>query len=259
MAGARTSRIELGTSVTPIYGRHPFALAQEALTAQAATNGRLAFGIGLSHQVVVENMWGMSYDKPALLMREFLGVFNPLLNGQPASYQGERFRVNAGLQVPGSTKPALLLAALAPVMLKLAGEQADGTITWMTGIKAVETHIAPRITKAAREAGRPAPRVVVALPTVVTNDVAAARERAGQIFQMYGQLPNYKRVLARGGAQGPSDVIIAGDEKEVERQIRALASAGATDFSAVFYPVGDDAMGSITRTREVVRSLIGKV
>jgi 5,10-methylenetetrahydromethanopterin reductase len=259
MAGARTSRIELGTSVTPIYGRHPFALAQEALTAQSATNGRLALGIGLSHQIVVENMWGLSYDKPAMYMREYLRVLNPLLQGQPASYAGERFRVNAGLQVPGATKPALLLAALAPAMLRLAGEQADGTITWMTGVKAIETHIVPRITKAAQEAGRAAPRIAVGLPVAVTNDVVAARERASQIYHVYGQLPNYQRVLARGGAKGPGDIAILGDEKDVERQIRALASAGATDFAAVLFPAGDDAAASMARTRQVVHSLIGKV
>ncbi len=259
MAGLRTSRIELGTSVVPIYGRHPFALAQTALTAQAATNGRLSLGIGLSHQIVVENMWGLSYDKPAVYMREYLGVLNPLLNGQPASYSGERFRVNAGLQAPGATKPALLLAALAPVMLKMAGEQADGTITWMTGIKAIESHIAPRITKAAKEAGRPAPRIAVGLPVAVTNDPGAAKERAAQMFQVYGQLPNYKRVLERGGAQGPADVVVVGDEAEVERQIRALASAGATDYAAVIFPIGDDAAASMARTRSVVQSLIGKV
>ncbi len=259
LAGARTSRIELGASVVPVYGRHPFALAQQALTAQAAANGRLALGVGLSHQIVVEAMWGMSYDKPAAYMREYLAVLNPLLHGQPASFNGERFRVHAGLQVPGATPPQLLLAALAPIMLRLAGEQADGTITWMTGVKAIETHIAPRINKAATEAGRPPPRVCVGLPIAVTEDPAAAREAAAKVFQVYGQLPNYQRALRRGGADSPAGVAIVGDEAEVERQLRALASAGATDFAAVIFPVGDDPAASMARTREFVRGLIGKV
>lgn len=259
LAGARTSRIELGTSVVPVYGRHPFALAQQALTAQAATNGRLTLGIGLSHHVVVENMWGMSYEQPAAYMREYLSVLNPLLRGEPASHDGERFRVHAGLQVPGATKPTLLLAALAPIMLRMAGELADGTITWMTGIKAIETHIAPRINKAAKEAGRPQPRICVGLPVCVTEDAAGAREFAAKAFQVYGQLPNYQRVLKRGGAASPADVALVGNEAEVERQVRALASAGATDFAAVIFPTGDDAAASVARTRALVRGLIGKV
>jgi F420-dependent oxidoreductase-like protein len=259
LAGQKTSRIELGTAVVPIYGRHPFSFAQEVLTTQVATNGRLALGIGLSHQIVVENMWGMSYDKPAAYMREYLAVLSPLLHSQPAAFNGERFRVNAGINVPGATPPQLLIAALAPVMLRLAGEQTDGTITWMTGIKAIEAHIAPRINKAAQGAARPQPRIVCCLPTAVTDDTAAARERVKQIFAMYGQLPNYRRVLDRGGAEGPADVAILGDEAEVERQIRALASAGATDFIAVLVPVGDDGLASMVRTRQFVRGLIGKV
>ena len=259
LAAQKTTRIELGTAVVPIYGRHPFGFAQQALTAQAASNGRLALGIGLSHQIVVENMWGMSYEKPAAYMREYLAVLDPLLRGQPANFDGERFRVHAGIQVPGATPPQLLIAALAPIMLRMAGEQTDGTVTWMTGIKAIETHIAPRINKAAKEAGRPQPRIVAGLPTAVTDDPAAARERVKQIFAMYGQLPNYRRVLDRGGAEGPGDVAIVGSEAEVEQQIRALASAGATDFSAVIFPVGDDALTSMTRTRELVKGLVGKV
>ena len=259
LAGQKTSRIEMGTAVVPIYGRHPFSFAQQALTTQVATNGRFAVGIGLSHQPVVENMWGMSYEKPAAYMREYLSVLQPLLSGKPAAFSGERFRVNAGISVPGATPPQVMIAALAPVMLKMAGEQTDGTILWMTGAKAIEAHIAPKINKAAKEAGRPQPRIVCCLPTAVTDDAAAGRERVKQLFAIYGQLPNYKRVLARGGAEGPADVAIVGNESEVEQQLRDLASAGATDFMAAIFPTGDDAVASMTRTRELVRGLVGNV
>jgi F420-dependent oxidoreductase-like protein len=259
LAGQRTSRIEMGTAVVPIYGRHPFSFAQQALTTQVATSGRFVLGIGLSHHMVVENMWGFSYAKPAAYMREYLAVIDPLLHGKPAAFNGEHFRVNAGITVPGSTPPSVMIAALAPVMLKMAGEQTDGTILWMTGAKAIEAHIAPRINKAAKDAGRPQPRIVCALPTAVTDDAAAGRERVKQLFAIYGQLPNYKAVLARGGAEGPADVAIVGNEKEVEQQLRDLASAGATDFAAAIFPVGDDAIASMTRTRELVKALVGRI
>ena len=259
LAGQKTERIELGTSVVPIHIRHPFAIAQQVKTTQVATGGRLALGIGLSHQPVVEGMWGLSYDRPAAYMREYLSVLLPLLRDGNVSFQGEVFKVTGGVQVAGATPPAVIVAALSPLMLRIAGELADGTITWMTGLKTIETHTAPRIAKAAAGAGRPAPRVCVALAVAVTDDPAAARRQAAQLFTVYGQLANYKRMLDREGASGPEDVAVVGDEAEVERQLRAFAGAGATDFIAAIFPAGDDAEASMTRTRALLKTLVGKM
>ena len=259
LAAARTSRIELGTSVIPTYTRHPHVMAQQALTVQAASNGRFNLGIGLSHAPVVEGMWGLSYERPALHMREYLSVLLPLVREGRVSFSGEMFRVNASLQIPGVQPLPVLIAALAPIMLRMAGELTDGTITWMVGPKALETHIVPRITKAAEGAGKPRPRVVVGLPVAVTDDAAGAREKAARSFQIYGTLPNYQRVLGIEGADGPADVAIVGNEAEVERQLRAVASAGATDFLAGAFPVGDDVQASLGRTRECLKGLVGKV
>jgi len=259
LAGQRTSRIELGTSVVPTYPRHPHMLAQQALTVQAATNGRFNLGIGLSHAPVVEGMWGLKYDRPAVHMREYLSVLLPLLQEGRASFNGEFFRVNATVQVPVPKPPPVLIAALAPVMLRMAGEMTDGTITWMTGPKTLETHIVPRISKAAKDAGRPAPRVVAGLPIAVTDDASAARERAARSFQVYGTLPNYQRMLNIEGVGGPADVAIVGNEREVEQQLRDIASAGATDFLAGMFPIGDDIKTSLGRTRALLKALVGKV
>ena len=255
LAGRETSRIELGTSVVPVYGRHPVALAQQALTVQGASNGRLALGIGLSHQIVVENMWGLSYEKPARHMREYLSVLLPLLREGRVSFSGEVFNVNGVAQVRGASAPKVMIAALAPVMLRLAGEVTDGTVTWMCGIKTIETHIAPRINKAAESAGRPKPRVCVGLPIAVTDDAAGAREQAAKAFQMYGTLPNYQRVLAKEGTQSPGDVAIVGNEAEVERQLRALAAAGATDLLAAIFPSGEKPEATYARTRALLKGL----
>jgi 5,10-methylenetetrahydromethanopterin reductase len=259
MAGPKTSRIEFGTAVVPTYARHPFAMAQQARTVQAATGGRFTLGVGPSHEIVIQNMWGMSYDKPAKHVREYLDVLLPLVRGGAVAYDGELYKVNAQLAVKDAKPLPVIISALAPVMLKLAGAVADGTVTWMTGPKTIETHVVPSITAAAKEAGKPAPRVVCGLPVSVTDDAAAARAAAAQGFVIYGQLPNYKRMLDKEGAAGPADVAIVGTEAEVERQIRALASAGATDFDAAIFPVGPDAGASIARTRALLKSLIGKV
>ena len=259
IAGTKTSRIELGTSVVPTYPRHPHAMAQQALTVQAASNGRFNLGIGLSHAPVVEGMWGMSYERPAVHMREYLSVLLPLVREGRASFSGEMFRVNASVSVPDAKPLPVLIAALAPMMLRMCGEMTDGTITWMTGPKTLESHIVPRLSRAAEAAGRPRPRVVVGLPVAVTDDPAEAREKAARSFQVYGSLPNYQLVLGIEGAGGPADLAIVGTEAEVERQIRAVASAGATDFLAAAFPVGDDPKTSLGRTRECLKGLVGKV
>ena len=259
LAGQRTKTIEMGTSVIPTYPRHPFAMAQQAMTVQAACDGRFVLGVGPSHQVVVETMWGMSYAKPARHIREYLQVLIPLVREGRVQFSGEVYKVMGGIAVAGMKPLPVLISALAPQMLKLAGTLADGTVTWMTGPKTVETHIVPSITAAAKEAGRPAPRVAVGLPICVTEDVAAAREIAGKALAMYGALPNYKRMLDKEGVSGPADVAVVGNEAQVEQQIRDLASTGATDLIAPIFPTGAHPAESVARTRALLKSLIGKV
>lgn len=259
LAGRRTKKIELGTSVIPTYPRHPFAMAQQAMTVQAACSGRFTLGIGPSHQPVVEAMWGMSYEKPGRHIREYLNVLLPLVREGRVQFSGEVYRTMGGVTVSGYSPMPVLISALAPVMLKLAGTVADGTITWMTGPKTIETHVVPSIAKAASEAGKPAPRVVVGLPICVTDDAATAKEAAGKYFAMYGGLTNYRRMLDKEGAAGPADVAVVGNESQVEQQIRDLASVGATDMIAPIFPSGDDPATSIARTRALLKSLIGKV
>jgi len=248
LAGRLTRRIELGTAVVPTYPRHPVALAQQALTAQAATQNRLALGVGLSHRVVIEGMLGLDFSKPVRHMREYLSVLNSALSGQQTSFQGEEYRVmNTTLGVPGASKPPVLVAALGEQMLKLAGRMADGTVTWMGGAKYLETNAIPVIRKAAQEAGRPTPRIVAGLPIAITNQIDAARAAAGKQFAMYGQLPSYRAVLDKESAAGPADVAIVGDEHAVAAQVRRLAEIGVTDFIASPFPIRDDA-GALERT-----------
>jgi 5,10-methylenetetrahydromethanopterin reductase len=235
VAGSQVPGIEVGTAVVPTYPRHPAALAQQARTVAAAVDGRLVLGIGLSHQIVIENMFGYDFGRPVLHMREYLAVLLPLLDGQPASFSGETVRANIGLTTPSPGRVPVVLAALGPQMLSLAGTQTDGTILWMTGPATVRDHIAPTITAAAAAAGRPAPRVVCILPVSVTGDPDAARGRAAEDFAIYGQLPSYRAMLDREGAAGPADVAIVGDEDAVTAQLLALADAGVTDFVAAEY------------------------
>lgn len=203
IAARETSSITLGTAVTPTYPRHPTALAQQALTAACASGGRFRLGIGLSHKMVIEDMMGFSYDQPALHMREYLSVLLPLLKGEAADFRGDHYQVKLQTSFRDAPEVPVLVAALGPVMLKLAGAMADGTTTWMTGPKTLESHIIPTISAAAADAGRPSPRIVCGLPIAVTDDVAAAREKIAKELVIYGMLPSYRAMLDREGVEGP--------------------------------------------------------
>ena len=252
--GREVPGIALGTAVVPTYPRHPVMLAGQALTVQAATGGRLHLGIGLSHQVVIENVFGMSFERPARHMREYLSVLVPLLAGEPAAFAGETIRSTTFGPLGVRTEaPPVLVAALGETMLRLAGRMASGTITWMTGPQTVASHIIPTITEAAAEAGRPAPVVAVGLPVCVTDDPDAARAKAAEVFAIYGQLPSYRAMLDREGAAGPPDVAIIGTADEVADRVRHLASIGTTQFCGAPFGTRDEIDASI----EVLADLVG--
>lgn len=252
IAGRAVPGIHLGTAVVPTFPRHPHAMAQQAMTAWDATGGRFTLGIGLSHQIVIETMFGLSFDRPAAHMREYLAVLLPLLREGNVSYNGDLYRVHAPLERAGDPAgPPVLLAAMAPIMLRLAGEVADGTALWMTGPKTVADHVAPRINKAAADAGRGAPEIVAALPIAVTNDIDAAKQQAASTFEIYGGLPSYRAMLDAEGAAGPADVAIVGDEAAVAAGVQAMADAGVTEFSASCFGDGD----TIRRTTALLKEL----
>ena len=240
VVGREVPRIELATGVVPTYPRHPMMLAQQALTTNQASGGRLCLGIGLSHQIVIETMLGMSYDKPVRHLRDYLSVLGPLTRGEPVAYDGEAYRVHANVAVKDSSPFPIVVAALGPQMLKAAAELADGTYTWCVGPKTLADHTIPTIRAAADAAGRPAPRVIASLPVSVTSDVPGALERAAKVFAIYGQLPSYRAMLDREGAAGPGDIAIVGTADEVAEQVLALGEIGVTDFAAAVFGNPDE-------------------
>jgi len=241
IVGRETERIELGTAVVPSYPRHPFAIAQQARTAAAASGGRFTLGIGLSHQVVIENMMGLSYAKPASHMREYMAALGPLLRGEPVAFDGEEYTVNGALEVPEAGSVPVLIAALGDRMLRIAGQTSQGTILWMTGPATIESHIIPKISAAADEAGRPAPRIVAGFPIILTQDTERAHEYISKSLAVYGQLPSYRAMLDKEGAAGAADVALAGDEKHLDEALDRLRDIGVTDFNAAIMPLDDEA------------------
>lgn len=242
MAGV-TSTIELGTAVMPIQTRHPIAMAQQALANQAVCDGRFTLGLGPSHHWIVTDMLGLPYVRPAALVRSYLEVLNVAFAGPgPIDVENDDYRVHNPLDVTDVGPTPILLAALAPVMLRVAGELASGTILWMADERAIGGHVLPRITTAASAAGRPAPRVVAGVPVALcrNDEVDAAREWANRALGHAELSPNYQRLLEQGDATDVGDLLAAGDESAVVARLESFRDAGVTDLAVRVLPFGAD-------------------
>ncbi len=273
IVGRETSRIELGTAVVPTWSHHPYGMAQHALTTQAACNGRLAFGIGPSHRNVAENWYGADYEGVIHHVRDYVSVLDACsaaqveannTNGGPGgmggavSFLGDRYSVQSLLDVPGATPVPVYLAALAPLMLKLAGERAAGTITWMCDEYTHSTHVLPKLSAAAQAAERPTPRVIAGLPLAVCDDSSKGKEVAELKFGMYRHMPNYARMLELGESGSPSEVAVIGNEEQVTERLASYEASGVTDLAAMTFAVGDSD-GERSESAERTRQLLAKL
>ncbi|MET0728004.1 MAG: TIGR03564 family F420-dependent LLM class oxidoreductase [Acidimicrobiales bacterium] len=258
IAGRQTERIELGSAVLQTYPCHPLLQANRAASVVDAM-GRPGFtlGIGPSHRPLVEGVYGYAYDHPGRSTEEYLQILTGLLAGEPVDVDGADWTAHtAGRSVPPSHPVSVLVSALGPRLLRVAGAVADGTVLWMAPAQAIESHVVPTITAAADAAGRPAPRIVAGLPVAVHDDEAEARAAAVASSAVYAGMANYQRILEIGGASGPADAAIVGDEVSVRSQLQSLLDAGATDIWAAPFPVGDDPKASLQRTRDLLRELV---
>jgi F420-dependent oxidoreductase-like protein len=263
IAGLATERIEIGTAVVPVQPRHPIALAQHALSTQVVCGGRLSLGLGVSHHWIIDEMLGLPYERPAATMRSHLDVLEQAFRGPgPVDVENELFRVHNPLDITDIAPTPILLAALGPVMLRLAGERTDGTILWMADERAIGDHIAPTINAAAEAAGRPAPRIIAGVPVCVCGDdeVEVAVARTNRVLAEAETSPNYQALLDRGDARQVGDLLAAGSESSVEKRLRSFADAGATDLSIRVVSIGDsrdERLASMQRTRDYISSLVG--
>ena len=261
--GDSTARIEIGTAVVPVQPRHPIALAQQALSVQAVCGGRLSLGLGVSHHWIIDEMLGLRYERMEPTMRSYLDVLDRALRGPGmVDVENEQFRIHNPLDITDITPTPVLIAALGPMMLRLAGERTDGTILWMADERAIASHVVPRITRAADAAGRPAPRVVAGVPVCLCGDdeIDAAIARTNRVLSEAEVSPNYKKLLDLGDARTVGDILAAGSERTIEKRLRSFADAGATDLSLRVVPIGDgreERLASSQRTRDYLASLSG--
>ncbi|WP_395310648.1 LLM class F420-dependent oxidoreductase [Mycobacterium sp. AMU20-3851] len=265
LMASHSTRIELGTAVVPLQAQHPIALARQALSVHAVSSGRLALGVGPSHHWIIRDMLGLPYDKPAAYTRDYLQVLNAAIAGPgPVDVENDTFTVHNPTALAAETPMPVLVAALGPVMLQIAGEHADGTSLWMADEKAIGEHIAPKINKAAADAGKPAPRIVAGIPVTLcaNSEIEEAKDRANRILAEAETSPNYQRLLDRGDARTVGDLCAAGDEESILKRFKAFADAGVTDLSVRLLPIGDnrdELIASKYRTREVIAELAKQV
>ena len=234
LVGAQVRGIELGTAIVPTFPRHPMAMAAHAVTAANALQRQFTLGIGLSHEPMMAQL-GIAFDRPIRHLREYLNVLMPLLRDGEVDFRGALFSSNARFFQPPENPVEVLVAALGPQALAVAGRLAQGTTLAWVGPKTVKQHIVPRISDAAAAEGRPAPRILATLPVCVTSQAAHVREAIARGLSMYGRLPSYRAMFEREGVAGPADLAIVGSAAEVEDGIAALASAGVTDFAPSEY------------------------
>ena len=245
--GARTSTIEIGTAVVPTWPRHPLMLAAQALTVQEAIGNRLVLGIGLAHKVSVEGTLKIPFATPAKHMDEYLSVLLPTMTDGKVSFTGDIWSAEAqGIGAAGAEAPAVMLAAMGPRMLRLAGARTAGSILWLSGPRAIAEQIKPALDQAAADAGRPTPRIVASVPVCVTRKADDVRSMVATLLAGYNDLPSYRGVMDASGAGGPADVSLIGSEDAVRAGLAAFAAAGATDFSALEFVV-DPADAAPTR------------
>ena len=235
---------ELGTAVVPVQPRHPVALAEQAVTTQFLTGGRLTLGLGLAHAATLESLYALPRRRSVSYLADYLSALQSLMAGEK-TVPSDSFGMTTQLVGQLPEAPPVLLAALGPRMLELAGARAAGTITWITGAATLARYIAPNIRAAADAAGRSDPRIVACLPVCVTSDAHDARQRVGATMNVYNGVPSYRAMLDREGVADAVDIAIIGNEQHVQEAVANLLQGGATDVVAI--PVGTRDERDITR------------
>lgn len=238
LAGQSAPSIELGSSIASIYGTHPTALAEQALTVNSAVNGRLVLGLGMSHRHMVEQRFGGHFDTPIRQLRDYLTILTSLLDTGEVEYSGEALSAHTSLRIEGAPRPQVIVAALSDQSLRVTGRLADGTITTWVGPETLAAHTIPTISAAA--AGRPAPRIIASMPVLVTNDEDAGRQLAADQYEVYvSRYTAYAASFERQGVDGPAPLVVVGDDEAVAAHLQRFAAAGATDFCAHLFGDAD--------------------
>ena len=226
---ANTSRLKIGTGVLPIYTRHPTAMVQMAATLDELSGGRFILGLGVSHKVTVEAMWGLALDKPVAAMREYLTIVRASIRDGGCSIEGDFFTARWRYSGPRRADLPIMISALNPRMLELAGELADGVVLYMCGPDYIRDEVMPALRAGREKAGRSMEgfEIVAAVDACVTTDRSAALDVYKATLDRYASLPYYRRAMA-AGEFSPDRLAAIGDRDQVAAVIARFREAGVT-------------------------------
>jgi F420-dependent oxidoreductase-like protein len=232
LVGAAVPGLGVGTFVVPVNPRHPLIVAAQAQTAQAATHGKFSLGLGLGGHAVEEQAFGKKWPNPVGRLREHLEVLRSIFDTGAVDHHGSEFVAAPEwpVAVGGGTPVPVYVAAMGPKALRVTGELADGTLPYLAGPRTLSDFIVPTISEAASAAGRPAPRIIAAVPVVVSDDVDSAKALAAEELAFYQNIPSYAKVIAREGVESAGELAAVGPAEAVRAQLRRYLDAGATDL-----------------------------
>lgn len=248
IVGRSVKSIELGTAIIPTFPRHPMVLAGQTHTLQNAIDNRFTLGIGLSHQTMMAQL-GIPFERPILHLKEYLSILVPLLNEGKVSFKGELISCDAQTFFQPTQATEVVVAALGPQALKVAGRLADGTTLAWVGPRTIADHIKPRLTEAADAAGKTKPRIIATLPVCVTDNEQKIRDLISKNLKMYSQLPSYKAMFEREGVSEAGELALVGTAAKVQDLLAAVDAAGVTDFAASEFTTNPDEKA---QTRELL-------
>ncbi|MGH7883423.1 MAG: TIGR03564 family F420-dependent LLM class oxidoreductase [Candidatus Dormibacteraceae bacterium] len=244
IVGRAIPGLHIGVAAVPIFARHPILISSQAQTSQAATGGRFRLGLALGAPALIEPVFGMPYQRPVALLREFLTALNPLLQTGTVDFHGELITATTPMSaaVAGAAPSVpVLVAAMGPQALRATGELATGVLPRLAGPGVLARRIVPTVTAAAERAGRPAPEIVAIVPVAVSADPDHARRTARERLAFYETIPSYRRVLDEEGVERAGDLAIIGDEDTIGAGLQRYLDAGATEIIATETDLGGPA------------------
>jgi F420-dependent oxidoreductase-like protein len=248
-AAVKTSTVILGTSIIPTYPRHPLVLAQQALAIHDLAPGRLRLGIGPSHRFIIENIYGLQYSKPLAHLREYLEVLRTALWDGKVDHHGEFFRVVATM--PRTAQIPVLISTLGKMAFQLAGQIADGAISWVCPVSYLLDTGIPALRSSALAARRSTPILVAHVPVAVSEDRDSVLSAGHRFLDFYAKRPFYVNMFSNAGFQINSDqsvsdalvdaLLVSGNEATVSGRLRELLEAGLDELLVTLVPVSETA------------------
>jgi F420-dependent oxidoreductase-like protein len=256
---ARTNSIQLGTAIVPTYPRHPAALYSQANAIYQLFPDRFRLGIGPSHRPNMEGAFGLEMGKPLDHLREYLTILRSLIDTGAAEFSGEYFQVKIADGAPAPMP--LYISALRSNAFRLAGEAADGAISWLCPVQYLIESAIPAMRDGAASAGREVPRMVAHVPVVINDDLARVREIAMPVVGRYARLPFYANMFADAGYPVASDntptdalidhLVVNGTPEAIQQRLASILDTDIDELLVMLIPGDDFAAEEATISRIV--------